>query len=155
MLTNSANPVYISLQPKTDTRKHHYCPFEGCKRAVKKISQHLQYKHPHIGAKERRILCAKAKVAKGKGALKPMGASPRHTKLTSWTPTQPTLLSILSGDKSGEEEEGQQEREDEADDEKDVVMAGMEKEVTECSHVNIKEGEEIWKQKMRRVLARS
>ena len=122
VLTVLYNPVYISLQPKMDTRKHHYCPFKECKRAVKKLSQHLHYKHPHIGAKERKILCAKAKVAQGKGALKPVGASPRQKKLTCWTPTQPTLL---SGDKSGEEEEGQQGREDEADDEKAVAM-------TEC-----------------------
>ena len=64
----------------------------------------------------------------------------KELKLIPRSPTQPTLLSILSEDKTGDEDEGQQEREDEADDEEDVVMAGMEEEVTECGHVTITEG---------------
>ena len=30
-------------------------PFEGCRRAVKKLSQHVQYKHRDIGPRERRV----------------------------------------------------------------------------------------------------
>ena len=88
--------------------------------------------HPHLCPTERRNICEKAKIAPGRGALKP---TPR-------APTQRTLPSILGSykDKSGKEGKGQEERENEAGD--DVAMAGLEEEAAECSHVNIEEGEE-------------
>jgi len=64
-----------------DTRKHHYCPFESCRRAVKKLSQHLQYKHPEVSYNERKQLCAAAKVAPGRGARKEARLPPKQLTL--------------------------------------------------------------------------
>ena len=61
----------ISLQERKDTRKFHFCPFAQCRQAVKKLSQHLQYKHPELGGRKKRVMRARAQVAKGKGQLKP------------------------------------------------------------------------------------
>lgn len=83
---------------------------------MKKISQHIQYKHPHIGAKERRILCAKAKTAKGKGALKPMSAAPR----------QKTLFSVVEDIPEIEAEESDLRRSDEAEEEVVEEESGIE-----------------------------
>ena len=124
--------LYCFIQLQKDTRKYHFCPFEGCNRAVKKPSQHLQYKHPDLIPAQRRKICEKAKVAPGKGALKP----------TRRAPTQPTILSILVQEKSGEEDESQQEREDERDEDEDAVMGGVEEEFNECGRVNIEETKE-------------
>lgn len=52
----------------------------------------MQYKHPHIGAKRRRVLCAKAKVAKGKGALKPVPA-------TKWQGTPLYIYKVVEEEK--------------------------------------------------------
>ena len=52
---------------------------------MKKLSQHLQYRHPHIGPQERKKICLEAKVAKGRGSIKRIRV----------TPQQPTLFNVL------------------------------------------------------------
>ena len=86
-LTVHFSNFHAFFQPRKDTRRHHFCPFGTCHRAVKKLSQHLQYRHPHLTSKERRVLTSRAQVAPGKGALKPTAAGAQ----------QPTLLQITGG----------------------------------------------------------
>ena len=81
------------LQSRHDTRKYHYCPFKTCTRAVKKLSQHLRYKHPNLSEKQRKDICGKAKLAEGRGARK-----------TITTPQQATLYGLIDGKKKAEEE---------------------------------------------------
>ena len=64
------------MQPPKDTRKYHFCPFEGCNRSVK---------HPEIVAEKRRVLCVEAKVAKGRGLLKKEMVSKQQTLLSAYS----------------------------------------------------------------------
>ena len=66
---------------RKDTRKYQFCPFKECRRAVKKLSQHLQYKHPTLDNKQRRAMCIRARVAPGKGALKSLPKTPQQQTL--------------------------------------------------------------------------
>ena len=68
-----------------DTRKFHFCPFPSCQRAVKKLSQHLQYKHPDLSSTDRKSICQKAKVAAFKGARKSQPPAPQQSSILSFT----------------------------------------------------------------------
>ena len=52
-------------------RKYHFCPFEKCRKAVLKLSQHLIQVHQGIEKAQRLEMCKMAIIAKGRGARKP------------------------------------------------------------------------------------
>lgn len=84
------------------------------------MSQHLQYKHSHLSPKERRVLCARAKVAPGRGSRKERPA----------TAQQPTILSVMA---LPQEELG--------DEESDVVVLESEEEVDDITEEGIEESD--------------
>ena len=73
---------------KRDTRKYHFFPFEGCKKAIKKLTQHLCV-HSITSRVERLTLSLNATVVK-KGARKAITRPPEQPKITSlWGKPEP------------------------------------------------------------------
>ena len=96
-LTISFEKTCLLLFSDSRTQKNTtFVPFKGCTRAVKKLSQHLQYRHPHLTAQDRRHITQRAQVAPGMGARKPVPI----------TSKQPTLVQVVGELESEEEDLG-------------------------------------------------
>ena len=107
----------LCLTLQRDTRKYHYCPFHGCERAVKKLSQHIKTMHPKVTNSERLALCAKAKIAPGRRARK-----------TKPPPKRSLFNFFTSREEEKEKEEGVKCYQDDEDvgSEEEFVQAGGE-----------------------------
>ena len=106
---------------------------------MKKLSQHLQYKHPHLTATKRRQICATVKVTRGRGTLKPNPVSQK----------QPTILAVLGKEEveqhqMNEEQEDESEKEQEDDqhtDEGEKQDEGSAQEQQEPESLDIRNGD--------------